>query len=116
MSTARASEPFERDELLARRLESGRAYPEFLRVPALSAGMYVLAAGTDDKQQPHREDEVYYVVSGRAKIDVDGDVRAVQAGSIVYVAATVPHRFVDIEEELSVLVLFAPAEGAQPHQ
>lgn len=111
MSTARASEQVELDDVVARRAEGGRAYLEFLRVPALSAGLYVLPAGATDRQQPHAEDEVYYVVAGRAKIDVDGDVRAVRAGSLVYVAAKVPHRFVEIEEELKVLVLFAPAEG-----
>jgi hypothetical protein len=33
----------------------------------------------------------------------------VQAGSIVFVARDIEHRFVDIEEDLSILVFFAPA-------
>ena len=32
-------------------------------------------------------------------------------GSVLFVARTVPHRFHDITERLSVLVLFAPAES-----
>jgi quercetin dioxygenase-like cupin family protein len=36
--------------------------------------------------------------------------RAVQAGSIVYVAKNMAHRFHSIDEELTVLVFFAPAE------
>ena len=47
---------------------SGRRYHEFLRVPDLSAGLYVLEAGDADPQSPHTEDELYYVVSGRARI------------------------------------------------
>ena len=40
-------------------------YREFLRVPDLSAGLYVLEAGATDPQSPHTEDELYYVVAGR---------------------------------------------------
>jgi len=99
-------------DLLAAQRGQDRLYYEFLRVPALSAGLYVLPAGGADPQQPHTEDEVYYVVSGRASITVAHEDRAVAAGSIVYVPATVPHRFHSIEEELVVLVFFAPAEYA----
>jgi quercetin dioxygenase-like cupin family protein len=87
-----------------------RSYLEFLRVPSLSMGLYVLPAGGTDPQSPHTEDEVYYVVGGKATITVGEEAREVVAGSIVYVAASVPHRFHDIEEELKVLVFFAPAE------
>jgi mannose-6-phosphate isomerase-like protein (cupin superfamily) len=103
-------EAFELDELLAARRAGGELYHEFLRVPAMSAGVYVLAAGATDPQTPHREDEVYLVVSGEATITVAGEPRAVRPGSVVFVAAGVPHRFHDVRDELAVLVLFAPAE------
>jgi mannose-6-phosphate isomerase-like protein (cupin superfamily) len=75
-------------------------------------GVYVLPAGGTDPQLPHTEDEVYYVVSGKAQIKVADEDRAVQAGSIVYVAKNMEHRFHAIEEELTILVFFAPAEYA----
>jgi mannose-6-phosphate isomerase-like protein (cupin superfamily) len=90
---------------------SGKSYLEFLRVSSLSAGVYVLAAGSTDTQKPHREDEMYYVVRGRARMRVGGDEQAVAAGSIIFVAANVQHNFYDIAEELVVLVFFAPAES-----
>jgi hypothetical protein len=83
-----------------RRAQSGKPYLEFLRVPAMSAGVYVLPAGGTDPQSPHKEDEMYYVVD-----------QAVSGGSIIFVAAGVEHRFHDITEELVVLVFFAPAES-----
>jgi mannose-6-phosphate isomerase-like protein (cupin superfamily) len=98
------------DDLITQNRESSRLYLEFLRVPSLSAGLYRLPAGSDDPQQPHAEDEVYYVVQGRAMIRVQDEDRAVTAGSIVYVPARVPHRFHSIAEELQVLVFFVPAE------
>ena len=73
-------------------------------------GLYVLPAGGTDPQSPHTEDEVYYVVSGKAKILVAEENRDVQAGSIIYVEKNVEHRFHSIEEELMILVFFAPAE------
>ena len=50
------------------------------------------------------------MVSGRAKIKVADENRDVQAGSVVYVAKNVEHRFHSIEQDLTVLVFFAPAE------
>jgi mannose-6-phosphate isomerase-like protein (cupin superfamily) len=90
--------------------EGAEFYREMLRVPALSAGVYCLPAAGSDPQSRHHEDEVYCVVSGRARIEVDGEDRAVEPGSVVYVAATVPHRFHTISEDLTVLVIFGPAE------
>jgi mannose-6-phosphate isomerase-like protein (cupin superfamily) len=102
---------FEIDDVLQLQADSGRRYHEFLRVNALSAGVYTLPVGGDDLQQPHSEDEVYFVVSGRGMIHVAGEDRAVKAGSTVYVAAHDVHYFHSIEEELQILVFFAPAEG-----
>jgi len=120
----RKTEVFALDELLAKRLQAGRSYLEFLRVPAMSAGVYVLPAGAPDPQQPHHQDEIYYVVRGKAKMrlgsrgragePVEGraEERSVAAGSVIFVEAGLEHRFFDVEEEeLVVLVVFAPEEG-----
>ena len=92
------------------RAQAGKAYREFVRIPMLSVGVYVLPAGGTDAQQPHNEDEVYYVVRGRARMKVGAEEEVVKAGSVIFVAARVEHRFFDISEELEVLVFFAPAE------
>ena len=101
---------FELSELISQHADSNKLYLEFLKVPDLSMGVYILPASGTDPQSPHTEDEVYYVVSGRARIKVADEERPVQAGSIVYVAKNVEHRFYSIEEELTVIVFFAPAE------
>ncbi|MFO7323937.1 MAG: cupin domain-containing protein [Chloroflexota bacterium] len=103
-------EAFELADLIARQQASGSPYYEFLRVPALSVGLYVLPAGGVDHQQPHTEDEVYYVASGRGQIRVGDEDRPVQAGSVIFVAAGVDHRFHSITEDLKIIVFFAPAE------
>ena len=91
--------------------EAGGEYLEFLRRGMFSAGLYRLGAGATDNQSPHREDEIYYVVAGRAELEVEGDRSPVGPGSIAFVAAGAEHRFVDIGEDLEVLVFFAPPES-----
>jgi mannose-6-phosphate isomerase-like protein (cupin superfamily) len=97
----------------AARVAEGRAYHEFLSVPDLSGGLYVLDAGATDPQSPHAEDELYVVMAGRATVIVGEESAAVGPGSVVFVAARVPHRFTDITERLVLVVAFGPAEGSR---
>ena len=106
-------EAFDLERLEADLAASGARYHEFLRVPALSVGFYLLPAGGTDPQGPHTEDEVYHVLHGRATLDLGDHEHLVHPGSVVYVPANVPHRFHAIEEDLRVLVFFAPAEGSR---
>ena len=101
---------FQIDELGQQRAQAGKSYMEFLRVPAMSAGVYTLPADGADPQKPHNEDEMYYVVRGRARMRVGAVDEAIRQGSVIFVTAGVEHRFYDIAEELVVLVFFAPAE------
>ena len=77
----------------------------------MSAGLYVLAPGSTDPQKPHHEDEVYYVIRGRARFRAGTEDREVYAGSVLFIAAEVEHGFYDVTEELAVFVVFAPAEN-----
>ena len=104
-------ENFELPRLFAER-PAGHNYFELIRVPAMSAGLYVLQPGEPDQQKPHNEDELYYVVGGRAQIRVAGEDRPVAPGSVIFVGAGVEHHFHSILAELQVLVVFAPAKTA----
>lgn len=97
-------------EIATQRERRAEDYFEFLRVPAMSAGVYCLAAGILDRQRPHGQDELYYVLRGKARLRAGAEDRPIRAGSLIFVAARVEHQFYDIEEELTVLVMFAPAE------
>lgn len=101
---------FRLNDIDAQRIKAGKLYREFLRVPSMSAGLYVLPAGGDDPQRPHHQDEMYYVVRGRARFRAGNEDTQVSQGSVLFVAAGLDHRFYDIEEELAVLVFFSPAE------
>ena len=104
---------FELADVLAEHSRLDRLYYEFFRAPALSLGLYVLPAGAADPQSPHTEDEVYYVVKGRGMVQVEGEDRAVTAGSMVYVGQDIQHQFHSITEDLTLLVFFAPARQSR---
>ena len=106
---------YEITHLIEQQNQTSQDYLEFLRVPSLSAGLYMLPAGATDTQEPHTEDEIYYIISGRASILVEHESRPVEAGSLVFVKANVEHRFHTITEDLRVLVIFAPAEYSAAH-
>jgi len=98
------------EDLRRAREHSGELYHEFINVPSMSLGVYELASGAQDPQEPHTEDEVYYIVRGRGQLQVADEDTAVEPGSIVFVAANVEHRFHDVTEDMTILVFFAPAE------
>jgi mannose-6-phosphate isomerase-like protein (cupin superfamily) len=99
------------DQIRKTACASGEAWHEFLRAGMFSAGIYRLAAGETDRQSPHAEDEIYYVLAGRAELEVEGQRSPVGPGTLVFVPKRDGHRFVDITEDLELLVLFAPPES-----
>ncbi|HXY04267.1 MAG TPA: cupin domain-containing protein [Terriglobales bacterium] len=98
-------------DLEEQQTRAAKSYLEFLRIPEMSAGIYVLPAESSDRQSPHKQDELYYVIRGKARMKAGSEDQPVASGSLIFVAAGVEHRFYDISEELAVLVFFAPAES-----
>ncbi len=97
---------FSPKELMERVAGEDARISEFLRVPSLSVSIYRLPIGCKDMQAPHMEDEVYYVVEGKARLQVEDKIHDIVPGSVLYVRATTRHSFFDIEEDLVVLAFF----------
>jgi quercetin dioxygenase-like cupin family protein len=100
------------DALIAKAEESGERWVQFLDRSTLFMGLYRLPKGAEDGQSPHGQDEVYYVAKGRGVLEVDGERAAAAPGAILFVAAGAEHRFVDIEEDLELVVFFSKAPVA----
>ncbi|WP_380675866.1 cupin domain-containing protein [Salinigranum sp. GCM10025319] len=105
-------EPIRVDDVLDRLDREDEPFVEFLRRDSLSLELYRLEAGATDPQEPHTEDEVYYVVSGVAKIRIGDETHPVEAGDVVFVEREVDHSFFDIREDLVTLIFFAPPYGS----
>jgi mannose-6-phosphate isomerase-like protein (cupin superfamily) len=98
-------------EELARLSPDVRDFAEIFRSPSGSLSLTVLRrpAGWGDDQEPHTEDEVYYVISGRTGLIIGDERVSLEPGSAAFVAAGVEHHFVDVAEDLEVLVFWSPA-------
>ena len=103
---------FEFSDLDKTRSEQNKTYLEFLRTESMHCGIYHLAAGSEDRQSPHDEDELYYVQSGTGKFLADGKDVDVKPGTVLYVKADEKHRFHSIKEDLTILVFFSTAKTA----
>lgn len=105
-----AFQVFELEDLERKVSESDKPYLEFLRRRGMSVGLYRLPVGAEDRQHPHAADEMYVVLRGRGTLRVrDHDVE-VGPGSVISVDQGEDHRFVDIREDLHLMVVFAPPE------
>lgn len=101
---------FQMEDLRGQLKESGRAYLPFLNKKTLLSGVYRLAAGAEDGQEPHDLDEVYYVVSGKGRFKAGEEDTEIKAGDVLFVAAHLEHRFYEITEDLELLVFFSTAK------
>ena len=104
---------FDLSQIRSRLKGSAVEYLEFLNVPALNCGIYFLPAGSTDMQAPHDDDEVYLVLSGRARMRMNDEDRAVEPGSLLYISASTEHAFFEIEEDMTLLVMFASTPPAR---
>ncbi len=109
-STGEGFARFQTEELRQQLKTSGRPYLPFLNKNTLLSGVYRLEAGATDGQEPHEMDEVYYVISGKARFKAGEEDTEIQAGDILFVAARLDHQFYDIAEDLELLVFFSTAK------
>jgi mannose-6-phosphate isomerase-like protein (cupin superfamily) len=94
-------------EGVMRRLQAGNGGYEIVHAsPGLEVGVYVLVAPEPDHQQPHEDDELYFVLEGRGVLDIEGQPVPLQEGQAVFVPAGAQHQFTAYEQ-MSVLVIFA---------
>jgi mannose-6-phosphate isomerase-like protein (cupin superfamily) len=106
-------EPFDAPEIafdvvpVKERLEAGNGGYEVVHAsPGLEVGVYVLVAPEPDHQQPHEDDELYFVLDGRGVLEIEGRPVPLEQGQAVFVPAGALHQFTAYEQ-LSVLVVFA---------
>ena len=103
---------FSIDELLPKVQGDDPCFLEYLRMPGLSGAVYRLPTGSRDMQAPHLEDEIYFVIEGKATLKVGDGEKEVGPGSILYVRATEEHSFFNITEDLTLLAFFGKSDLA----
>ena len=89
-------------------------YDVLLRHGTLTVGLYA-PRGIDD-QTPHSRDEVYVVISGRGHFRNGAERRPFAPGDVLFVPASVEHRFEEFTDDLALWVMFYGPEGGERGQ
>ncbi len=91
--------------------DQGEAWRVLLQHGSLEVEVY--APRGSDPQQPHSRDEVYVVISGTGWF-VNGPRRhRFAAGDLLFVPASVEHRFEEFTDDFATWVIFYGPEGGE---
>lgn len=82
-----------------------------LRHGTMKAGLY--APQQIDTQGPHKQDELYVVISGSGDFIKNDERRHFQANDVLFVEAGVPHRFENFTDDFSTWVIFWGPDGGE---
>jgi mannose-6-phosphate isomerase-like protein (cupin superfamily) len=66
-----------------------------------------------DPQTPHKQDELYIVISGSGEFLIDGKRVAFEKGDVLFVAAGIEHRFENFTNDFATWVIFYGPEGGE---
>ena len=86
--------------------KSSNYFYTFINRDTLAAGILVLQPGEEDTQEPHENDEVYYVLSGDGFLRIKDKDYKVSKDKLFFVAKDVEHYFHGNSKELKVLYFF----------
>lgn len=101
---------FHLDDIVRQNAQTDGPWLQFFDNNTMFSGLYEIPAGGEDRQRPHQADELYFVIKGKAALIAGDEKYPARAGSIFFVKAEVAHRFVEIDEDLQVLVFFSKAD------
>ena len=86
-------------------------FTDAFRHGTMRLGLY--APRGSDSQTPHRQDELYVVVSGSGRFVKSGEERTFAPGDVIFVEAGAEHRFVDFTDDFAAWVIFWGADGGE---
>lgn len=82
-----------------------------LGVTAFGVNAIVVPPGYEGFQHYHEEqDELYFVHSGKARFEADGEVRELGPGGLVHVASTTPRMWSNASDSEDLVVLVVGAK------
>ncbi len=70
----------------------------------------------EDLQQPHSRDECYVITEGSGQFVMGDETVPFKPGDFLFVAAGVPHKFIEFGESMTCWVIFYGPEGGEANQ
>ena len=71
----------------------------------------VYAPRGHDPQTPHKQDEIYIVMTGTGRFVTGAESRSFAPGDMLFVAAGVPHRFEEFSDDLTLWAVFCSPQN-----
>ena len=97
---------FDTNEYIKKIAKSDTYFHTFINKENLAAGVLRLDPGEEDTQEPHKSDEIYYIVKGDGFLLIDKKDYPISEGMVYYVAKNIQHKFHGNKKELVVVYFF----------
>ncbi|MDH3766534.1 MAG: cupin domain-containing protein [Nitrosopumilus sp.] len=97
---------FDLTSYLGKIKKSSSYFYTFINKSSLAAGLLLLQPGEKDTQEPHDNDEIYYVISGDGFLKIKNKDYKISKDKIFFVEKNVDHYFHGNSKELKVLYFF----------
>ena len=89
----------------------GKTFLQLFRHGSMSVEIYQPQGS--DPQQPHLQDEIYVVMSGKGTFQNGAEKYPFGPGDLLFVPAGVEHRFLDFSADFKTWVIFYGAAGGE---
>ncbi len=97
--------------------EATAKYPQGAPFVAMMAGgtmsLEVYAPKSEDLQEPHRQDELYFIQGGHGELVINGQRFDCTVGDAFFVAAGVAHKFENFSSDFVTWVVFYGKQGGE---
>ena len=98
--------------LVTPRWPTGERFVQAMAHGTMSVELY--APQGVDPQQPHKQDELYFIQTGTGELVLQGERHSFGPGTAFFVPAGVEHRFENFSACFSTWVVFWGPEGGEP--
>ena len=89
-------------------------WKEFLNTETMRAGVYKLADDNTDSTVTEKEDGVYYILKGKAVLQIEGKSYVADTGSIFFIKSGMQRQFTKSGNDLLMLEIFSKATSNKP--
>ena len=97
---------FNIDEYIEKIRKGNQYFHTFINRDSLAAGVLALQTGEEDTQEPHENDEVYFILEGDGFLKIKDKDYPVSKNKMYFVAKNIEHYFHGNSKELVVLYFF----------
>ena len=94
------------DEYIKKLRKDDDYFHTFINRNSLAVGVLSLQPGEEDTQEPHENDEVYFILNGNGFLKINDKDYAISKNRVYFVAKNIEHYFHGNSKEIVALYFF----------